>query len=302
MEKLIRGAHAAVLTPRNPDHSIDDAALRSLLRFHMKAGIQGFAIGGATGEFCSLTEEELRHILDVVAETVEHNATFVVGIGAADIYGTLRRGKIARAAGANATLLSMPYFFPYAQGDLGAFVREVAFRLDLPILLYNLPQFTSGISPQLTLELIQECSSIIGIKDSSGSLETLRLLTREAPHACRIVGNDSALAPALQEGVTDAVISGVACAFPELITSFFAEGAMTSSSWNERLTALESVITQLDQLPTPWGLKVFAEARGLVHPSFSLPLSQQREQLCAAMAEWFTQNRTRLWADSGKIN
>jgi 4-hydroxy-tetrahydrodipicolinate synthase len=295
MEKLIHGAHAAVLTLRKPDHSIDDDALRSLLRFHMKAGIKGFAIGGATGEFCSLTEDELRHILEVVGETTaEQNATFVVGIGAADLNGVLRRGEIARRASAKAALLSMPYFFPYAQDDLGAFVRAVASTLDLPILLYNLPQFTSGINPELTLELVQQCPSVVGIKDSSGSLETLRLLTREAPAACRIVGNDSALAPALQEGIADAVISGVACSFPELIASFFMEGATTSPTWSRSVSALEGVIAQLNQVPTPWGLKIFAEARGLAEASFSLPLSRRREQLRVAMAEWYLQNRDQL--------
>lgn len=302
MEKLIRGPHAAVLTLRKPDHSVDEDALRSLLRFHMKAGIRGFAIGGATGEFCSLTEDEMRHILEVVAETVERNATFVVGIGAADLNGTLRRGEIARRAGAKAALLSMPYFFPFAQDDLGAFVRAVASTLDLPVLLYNLPQFTSGLNPELTLELIQQCPTVVGIKDSSGSLETLRLLTREAPNACRIVGNDSALAPALQEGIADAVISGVACAFPELITSFFVEGATTSHTRSHSVSALESVIAQLNQVPTPWGLKIFAEARGLANASFSLPLSQRREQLRIAMAEWYLQNRDQLFIGNAEAH
>lgn len=297
MEKLILGAHAAVLTPRNNDHSINDEALRSLLRFHMKTGIRGFAIGGATGEFCSLTEDELRHILEVVADTVEHRATFVVGIGTADIHGTLRRGEIARQAGATAVLLSMPYFFPYAQDDLDAFARAVASTLDLPILLYNLPQFTSGLAPELTLALIQQCPSIIGIKDSSGSLETLRLLTRESPEACRIVGNDSALAQALTEGVADAVISGVACAFPELISSFFLEGEAAAQASDRNVSALNRVIEQLNQLPTPWGLKMFVEARGLAPASFLLPLSPKREQMRVTMAEWYRQNRGELFVD-----
>jgi 4-hydroxy-tetrahydrodipicolinate synthase len=244
----------------------------------------------------------MRHILEVVAETVERNATFVVGIGAADLNGTLRRGEIARRAGAKAALLSMPYFFPFAQDDLGAFVRAVASTLDLPVLLYNLPQFTSGLNPELTLELIQQCPTVVGIKDSSGSLETLRLLTREAPNACRIVGNDSALAPALQEGIADAVISGVACAFPELIRSFFVEGATTSQTWSHSVSALESVIAQLNQVPTPWGLKIFAEARGLANTSFSLPLSQRREQLRIAMAEWYLQNRDQLFIGNAEAH
>lgn len=298
MEKLICGTHAAVLTPRHADNSINPSALSSLLRFLLETGIKGFVVGGATGEFCSLTEDELRRILDVVNETVEGRVGFAVGVGAADIYGTLRRSEIARRAGAKAVMLSMPYFFPYAQDDLGAFVREVASMLETPILLYNLPQFSSGLSPELTLDLIQQCPSVVGIKDSSGSLDTLRLLTREAPHACRIVGNDGALAQALLEGVADSIISGVACAFPELIASFFATGATNPPLWDERVNALKGVMAQLDQMPTPWGIKIFAEIRGLAKASFPLPLSPRREHIRTQMAEWYALHRASLMVDT----
>jgi 4-hydroxy-tetrahydrodipicolinate synthase len=290
MDKLIRGTHAAVLTPRKPDSSIDSLTLRSLLKFLLNAGMNGFAIGGATGEFCSLSEEELRELLDVTSEIATGDTGFLVGIGAADISGTIRRGEIARKAGAKGVLLPMPYFFPYAQEDLAAFVREVAATVDLPILLYNLPQFTSGLEPATTLELIQGCSSIEGVKDSSGSLQTLRLLSQEAPEACRIIGNDGALPQALTEGIADAIISGVACVFPELLASIFEEGASASPKWDATVTALRDVLTQLNKVPTPWGLKMLAEVRGIAKATFPLPLSEGRIRVRDEMAEWYRQN------------
>ena len=95
------------------------------------------------------------------------------------------------------------------------------------MLLYNLPQFTSGLSKETVRRLILEVPNIIGIKDSSGSLDILSDLTAHNVETCRIVGNDSALALALTQRVCDGVVSGVACALPETIQALYAEAERT---------------------------------------------------------------------------
>ena len=292
MEKLVLGTYAAVVTPRRHDHSIDEASLRSWLEFLIKAGVKGFAINGATGEFCLTTEYEFQLLTEIVADVVKNRVAVFAGIGGAGTTDVLRRGRIAMKSGVNAVLLPMPYFFPYAQDDLVAFSTKVAGELDLPVLLYNLPQFTSGLEPRTSLELIQRFENIVGIKDSSGSLETLRLLSEEAPEACRIIGNDGALAGALRENLADAVISGVACVFPELISQIFAAGNADPHCpvWGGMVTILDSLIAQLDTMPTPWGIKIMAEARGIAGASFPLPLSERRKRLAQELSTWFMQN------------
>jgi 4-hydroxy-tetrahydrodipicolinate synthase len=190
----------------------------------------------------------------------------------------------------------MPYFFPYSQDDLVAFTTKVAGELESSVLLYNLPQFTSGLDPKTSLELIQSCRNIVGIKDSSGSLETVRLLSAEAPDACRIIGNDGVLAGALRENLADAVISGVACVLPELISQIFDIGKTDplSPRWNAMITILDEFIGQLDTMPTPWGIKIMAEARGIAKASFPLPLSERRRHLAQELSTWFMQNKESL--------
>ncbi|NUQ30555.1 MAG: dihydrodipicolinate synthase family protein, partial [Acidobacteriaceae bacterium] len=219
MAKLVTGVYAAVLTPRDAAGKIDAGQLRGWIEFLLGKGVQGFAINGATGEFPLVTEAEFSELMEIVAGTVAGRGSFLAGVGAAGSADAIRRGKIAYEAGARALLLPMPYFFPYSQGDLTAFCREVAENVETPILLYNLPQFTSGLHPEASLALIERCSNIIGIKDSSGSLETVSLLSKRAPNACRIIGNDGALAPGLKSKVADGVVSGVSCVLPELITA-----------------------------------------------------------------------------------
>lgn len=295
---IIGGTYAAVLTPRAGTGELDEAAFRGLLAFLLGKGISGFAINGATGEFCLTTEREFERLVAVTAEMVKGRGSFLAGVGSAGADVSIRLGRVAAKAGAVGLLLPMPYFFPYSQGDLKAFSRTVAAGVDVPVLLYNLPQFTSGLDPETSLELIRECDGIVGIKDSSGSLETVRLLTAAGIGARRIIGNDEVLAEALEEGLLDGVVSGVACVLPELIGRLYALGSTDcgSAEFAGLAAALASFTHQLGSLPTPWGLKIVAESRGLLKATYPFPLSQQREQQKAGMLRWFEENRTQLLA------
>lgn len=297
MEKLVLGTYAAVVTPRKYDHSIDEASLRSWLEFLIAAGMKGFAINGATGEFCLTTEHEFQLLAEIVSDAVKNRAAIFAGVGGASTADVIRRGRIAIKTGVDAVLLPMPYFFPYSQDDLAAFTNEVASELESSILLYNLPQFTSGLAPKTSLELIQRHRNIVGIKDSSGSLNTVRILSAEAPEACRIIGNDGVLAEALRENLADAVISGVACVLPELISQIFDAGKTNSHppSLKALTTILNEFIAQLDTMPTPWGIKIMAEARGIAKASFPLPLSERRRHLARELSTWFIQNKEALF-------
>jgi len=133
-------------------------------------------------------------------------------------------------------------------------------------------------------DLVRECPRIKGIKDSSGSLDVLRTLTRDLPDAVRLVGNDGALPEALQEGVCDGVVSGVAGVWPELILPLFAEGGARNA---EAIRTLRAFIEKLDTVPVPWGLKWIAESRGLATARFSLPLSESRVSQGNQLREWF---------------
>jgi len=284
----IAGVYAAVLTPRRADSSIDLEALRNLILFLMGQGITSYAINGATGEFCLTTPGQLRTILATVKQITNGCAEILCGIGAPGTELSVELAAVAQAEGAKGLLLPMPYFFPYQQEDLDLFCRTVAASTTLPILLYNLPQFTSGLQKETVLTLVQQVPNIIGIKDSSGSIDILSHLTRHAPGACRMVGNDSALAPALQEGVCDGVISGVACVLPEAILALYAERKnVASEAFSNATHRLDEFIEQLNLFPTPWGLKFIAETRGIFKPSFAQPVTAHRIVQSEAMSAWF---------------
>jgi 4-hydroxy-tetrahydrodipicolinate synthase len=286
--KLVRGVSAAVLTPRLADGSVDAPSLRKLLAFLQSKGISSFALNGATGEFCITTPAQLRTLLATAKEATGDSAQFLCGIGAADSAQSMRLARIAQDAGVKGLLLPMPYFFPYLQGDLEQFCRSLAASVSIPVLLYNLPQFTSGLQKETVHTLISEVPNIIGIKDSSGSLEILRHLTEHGIDACRIVGDDSVLSAALSAGVCDGVISGVACVVPELILGLYArEKHLESAEFSTYAQVLDQFVEQLSAFPTPWGLKWIAQAREILEPTFPLPLSPARAAQGKRLELWF---------------
>lgn len=295
---LLDGVSAAVLTPRTALGEIAEDQFRQLLRFLLDRGIRSFAINGATGEFPLTTPAQMEQLLSIASAMISpRRGQFVVGIGAAGLVPTLTLGRMAALAGAKAVLLSMPYFFPYHQEDLVAYATAVADELTIPVLLYNLPQFTTGLAPETTLRLIRGHRNIVGIKDSSGSLDTLRLLTRNKIRCSRIVGNDSALAPALAEGLCDGVVSGVACVLPELLQRVFTEDPK-SEAFRIAARSLDDFIAQINVLPVPWGLKVIAEARSLGTARFALPLSVERAGQIDRLRTWFAESATMLLAET----
>jgi 4-hydroxy-tetrahydrodipicolinate synthase len=295
---LLGGVSAAVLTPRADTDSVAEGQFRQSLYFLLARGIRSFALNGATGEFCLTTPAQLERLLAHASVITDFNGQFVVGIGTPGYTASIELGRMAADAGAKAVLLPMPYFFPYEQADLRTFVTRVADALSIPVLLYNLPQFTSGLAPQTSLALIREHQNVVGIKDSSGSLDTLRLLTAEGVDCCRIVGSDSVLGRALEAGVCDGVVSGVASVLPELIQRVFDIGisAPGSVEFQTANDSLEAFIEEINRLPVPWGLKVISEERQLGPATFAIPVAPERRQQMEHLRTWYRQRSEMLYA------
>ena len=284
--------------PRGSQGQLDIPTFRRHIHFLANKGISGFALNGATGEYCLTSEEDLTQILRIARETLGERATLIAGIGGANDLQSLRLLEIAERERADGVLLPMPYYFPYDQEDLSAFVECIASKAAIPVLLYNLPSFTSPLAPVTSARLIRGLNQVTGIKDSSGQLDTVRLLTGELPSANRVIGNDGALYEALQQRLCDGVVSGVACVLPELMLALYQAGETNAASEDAiRLRGLlDKFIAWLMRFPVPWGLKIIAEERGLGPAVFPMSLSPGRLENRRLFVDWFAKNRDSLFA------
>jgi 4-hydroxy-tetrahydrodipicolinate synthase len=277
----VQGVYAAVLVPRLPNGELNEDGFRAIVEFLRDQGLPRLVVNGATGEYCLTAAPELARMLAICRETAP-GGEVLCGIGAAGLAGCLELGRIAMENGARALLLPMPHFFPYSQDDLFTFCSAAAARLDAPVLLYNLPRFTTPIELETVRCLMDAAPNIAGIKDSSGSLALLGGLNSGA---CRIVGDDSVLVAALDAGLCDGVVSGVAGVLPELITFLFERRGTVA--YPRAAELLAELIRHLSAFPVPWGLKLITECRGITAAWFSQPLSAARGAQAEEFRKWF---------------
>ncbi len=286
--ELISGVYAATVTNRLNNGTLDTDAFKHSLMFLLRKGIQGFALNGATGEYCLTTPRELTQLMEIARKLAGDNATLLCGIGSASVQGCLENGRRAIQLGALGLLLPAAHFFQYGQEDVEAFCREVARQLPAPILLYNLPQFTTGLETSTVMRLFSACPNIAGIKDSSGSLDILRRITQDHLPARRLVGNDAILAEALRENICDGVISGVAGVLPELVEGLFElRNQPHSAEFIKAEVRLGEFLEAIKGFPVPWTLKWIAECRGIAPATFAQPIAPQRAEKARILQHWF---------------
>ncbi len=283
----LSGLFAAAVTPRTATGVIDVAAFDRVLDLLLAAGVDGICLGGATAEYPHASRDER---LDLIQHTARRigNATLLVGVGAAAPTDVVPLGRAALDAGAHAVLLSMPLFFRYQQEDLEAFCTDAAAAIDGPVLLYDLPSFTTPLATDTAIRLMASAPHVVGIKDSSGQADRIAAL-----HAARgdrpwrlLVGDDGLLVAALRQG-WDGCISGTSGAFPELMLA-----ALQAARDGDvvRLGVLEPLLAelfaQMAVFPTPWAIRIALEARGVPVGPLPLPLSPARVAQRAAFLAW----------------
>jgi 4-hydroxy-tetrahydrodipicolinate synthase len=297
MSKPFHGPLAALLTPRK-GLGVDLEAFERLTRFVFDQGVTGVVIAGGTGEYAALEAEEHRQLQERAVAAAAGRGPVIACPGAADFSTAVALAEHALACGCQAVLLPPPHFYSYSQDDLESFFREAARLIQGPVLLYNLSAFTTPISTELTLRLIESVPNIVGVKDSSGNLEILEALTaRPELEACRILGHDRVLVEGLRRGCLDAMISGPAGVAPELVVALFESFERDDRERCEALAGLfNELVARFGELPYPWMPLWIAEWRGFFRASFPLPLSPGRVEQVRALKTWFQEWCGRLEA------
>jgi 4-hydroxy-tetrahydrodipicolinate synthase len=289
------GLFAAVATPIHDDGRFDEAGFDRLVDLLVGAGVDGICIGGATGEYPHFETADRKAVIRRAAERLPRDRALLVGVGSSSMKGSIELGEAAVAAGSRALLLPMPMFFRYQQEDLHAFAVHVSRTLRSPCLLYDLPDFTNGLSPTTVLSLLRDEEFVVGIKDSSGREENLTTFAEARRNQAwtLLVGDDRLLSAGLQAG-WDGGISGVAGCCPELLVALVRSARDGRTDETATLqTQLDELIARLSVFPTPWGIRIALEARGLSTGPLPLPLTPNRRQQIQDFQDWY-----RAWRSS----
>jgi 4-hydroxy-tetrahydrodipicolinate synthase len=194
------GSGVAIVTPFD-GNGVNERALRELVRFHHREKTDALIVNGSTGEAVTMSPEEQRRAVEIVVDENQGKLPVIVGCGGSDTAAVSRLAAQARAAGADALLLSAPPYNKPTQRGLIAHFRAVMDAGQLPAVIYNVPGRTSvNILPATIRELVAD-PRVIGVKEACGDISQIAQLAAVLPeHVYIWSGNDDQIVPIMALG------------------------------------------------------------------------------------------------------
>jgi 4-hydroxy-tetrahydrodipicolinate synthase len=219
----VKGVIVPLVTPFDQQGQIDAQATRQLVDFLIERGVHGLFPGGTTGEGPLLTTDERRYLAEVVVEAAAGRVPVIVHTGAITTREAIELTRHAKQIGACAAAIIPPYYYHYSDHALlNHFEQIAAQQPDFPVYLYNNPSVTGySISKTVINELVKRCPNVVGLKDSSGSLDTLaESLSWHNGSFNSANGYDGLILAGFAIGL-DACVSGNANVVPELVVALY---------------------------------------------------------------------------------
>ena len=184
---LLHGIFPPITTPFYPDGNIYFKKLEHNVEHYSRTPVAGIVVLGSTGEAILLSDQERRDMLKGAREAAAPNKVMVAGTGIESAIETLRLTEYAAELGYDVAMVRTPHYYKKQMqpANILAFYRTVADRSPLPVIIYNFPQATGyDIPAELVIELAEH-SNLIGIKESSGSVEKVRRMVEGTRHIKR---------------------------------------------------------------------------------------------------------------------
>lgn len=184
---LIEGIFAAITTPFYSDERVYFRKLEANVARYSRSLLAGLVVLGSTGEASELNDAETRDVLRTAADATAPEKVLIAGIGRESVKATVELAEVAAEAKYDAVLVRTPtYYAPQMTTEaVLMYFRSVADRSPLPVILYNIPKFAPYPIPVSVVAELAQHPNIIGIKDSSGSIENLRALLEATGSAPR---------------------------------------------------------------------------------------------------------------------
>lgn len=274
--KNLRGSMVALVTPIRGG-KVDERGLKRLLDFHLENGTDVIVPCGTTGEATTLSHEEHKGVISFVIDYLKGRLPVICGAGSNCTEEAVPLVQHAKKKGAEGVLIVTPYYNKPTQEGLFRHYEYLAKKVDIPIVVYNVPGRTGvSIAPE-TVARLAKIPSIIGIKEASGSLEQASRIVQLCDLAV-ISGEDSLTLPLLSIGATG-VISVTANVAPkqvhDMVAAYLEGDIRTAKELHFELFELSKVLF-IETNPIP--VKTALSVMGLITGEFRLPLCEMKTE------------------------
>ena len=289
MRGRIEGVITALVTPFNQEGEVDEEALRGLVDFQVKSGVDGFYPCGTAGEGMIMSLEQRRKVAEVVIDQVGGRVPIIVHVGAADTAAVVELARHSEKVGADALGVVTPYYYPLDDEALIEHYRKVAEVTKLPIFVYNIPHRTMvNVTPDLLARMCEAIPNIAGVKDSSRDFSLLLdYIDRLPKDKVVICGTDGLFIPAMIMGCKGA-ISAISNVFPELFVEAYK--ALKEGEYPKavKLQFKINIVRRILSKPYIAALKEALKIRGIYAGTVRRPLRPCEEAeaklICNALA------------------
>jgi 4-hydroxy-tetrahydrodipicolinate synthase len=286
MRRSWTGVGTALVTPFARDGSVDEQAVRRLVRRQIESGIHFLVPCGTTGESPTLTRDEHLRIVALVVEEAGGRVPVLAGAGG---YNTSEVAELARACealGADGILSVTPYYNKPTQAGLIRHYEAIAAATSLPIVLYNVPGRTGcNIEPR-TVARLASIPAVVGIKEASGNMTQMCEVCRAVPEDFIVLSGDDAMTLPLMavggKGVISVASNLSPVAMVQMVEAAEQGDFAAARAMHARLLPL-MLVSFVESNPIP--VKAALAMMGLLEENYRLPMVPPSEGSRARIAE-----------------
>lgn len=198
---LFRGCGTAIATPFTNENKINYEVLKKYLDFQMENKVDAIIVCGTTGESATLLNDEKKELINFTVKYVNKKVPVIAGTGSNNTKFAIELSRYAEKVGADGLLVVTPYYNKTTQEGLIEHYTEIARKVKIPIIMYNVPSRTGvNILPETCLEL-SKIENIVAIKEASGNISQIAKIAQLCKDNLYIYsGNDDQILPILSIG------------------------------------------------------------------------------------------------------
>ncbi len=274
---MFQGCGTAMVTPFRRDLSLDEEALRRLVRRQLEGGIHFLVPCGTTGENPTLSRAEHLRVVEITLEEAKGKVPVLAGAGGYDTAEVVDLARELAALGADGLLVVTPYYNKPTPEGLVAHYRAVGEAARLPIVVYNVPGRTGTNVDPATLERLAAIDYVAGVKEASGSLAQFTAVCQRMPHDFAVLSGDDAFTLPLMAlggvGVISVASNEVPYAMARLCSLCLDGDYAAARELHRRLFRLMEV-NFVESNPGP--VKAALGLMGLLEPVYRLPMVYPR--------------------------
>ena len=286
---VFKGSCTAIVTPFN-EHGVDYERLKKNLEFQYENGTSAVVVCGTTGENATHTPNEHDELVRVTVRTVNGRMKVIAGIGSNNTANALRAAEDAKYSGADAVLMVTPYYNKTTQKGLVEHFSYVADRVDIPMILYNVPSRTGiGISAD-TCKALSQHPNINGIKEASGDIALAAKIRSLCGDDLYIwSGNDDCTIPLMSLGALG-VISVASNIVPGAVAKLCAlclEGSYAEATelYAKYASLFSALFIETNPIPVKAALKMMGMDSGILRLPLTEISQESFETLLKAMRD-----------------